>query len=156
MSLSRQSDPPLNISIVVEKTSSDSDEENSNIPSNILAFDGAVLEVEDDCDFPDSDEEGEEEDNQSRSSSTDLNYFLQIKQVGQFNFLMVLLIIIFPYCRSRNWARQRPGMGMKWLRWSAVLLKKTTSARKGTVINLLCLTVIRTVGRVTWKCLIHI
>lgn len=50
-------------------------------PRNILAFEDAVLEPTDECDAEFSYRNTDDEDTQSRSSSTDLNHFLQIKQV---------------------------------------------------------------------------
>lgn len=76
------------ISIFIDSTSPEGDEDqrdaeyevnlSSFVPRNILAFDDAVLETHEEYEM---DRNCDEEDTQSRSSSTDLNNFLQIKQV---------------------------------------------------------------------------
>lgn len=77
-------EPP--VSIFIDHSSSEEDVDlvksglTHHVRRNILAFDDAVLEMDEegfDSECPESDQE----DTQSRSSSTDLNNFLQIKQV---------------------------------------------------------------------------
>lgn len=76
----------------IDSTSSEEDNNYVNVvksaagaTKNILAFDDAVLEMDNDSDSGDEHEEQNtnsvDEDLQSRSSSTDLNNFLEIKQV---------------------------------------------------------------------------
>lgn len=77
------------ISIFIDSTSPEGNEDegdaeykvnwNSCVPRNILAFDDAVLETHEEYELDRNCDE--EEDTYSRSSSTDLNNFLQIKQV---------------------------------------------------------------------------
>lgn len=73
------------ISIFIDHSCSDEedtmDKLSSFVPRNILAFDDAVLEMDEEDYDSDYGNENIDEDSQSRSSSTDLNNFLQIKQV---------------------------------------------------------------------------
>lgn len=78
---------PKIVSIFIDKDTSSEEETNTRIRSgtpipqkNILAYDDAQLEIVD-SDGTCSGNVSCDEDTQSRSSSTDLNNFLQIKQV---------------------------------------------------------------------------
>lgn len=133
---------PAIVSIFIDHSSSEEDvvavdpSKCSNTISrrNILAFDDAVLETDEngyDSDLGDA--QSDAEDTYSRSSSTDLNNFLQIKQVTCVERCVYVVFRVtnnvFLYI-NRISANRRPVTMAKLPRCSAALPRKS-SARRG-------------------------